>query len=83
MATHKFLVGQTLHFSPGLNGDRKSRGRYKVVRHLPETGGILQYRITSTTNIMLRGRGLADFPGSGGSSNSISSTAVMETVISR
>ncbi len=47
MATHKFVVGQTLHFSPGLSGDRKSRGRYKVVRQLPETGGILQYRIKS------------------------------------
>jgi len=47
MATHKFAVGQTLHFSPGLGGDSKGRGRYKVVRQLPETGGILQYRIKS------------------------------------
>ena len=23
MATHKFAVGQALHFSPGLSGDRK------------------------------------------------------------
>lgn len=47
MATHKFAVGQTLHFSPGLSGDRKGRGRYKVVRQLPETDGVFQYRIKS------------------------------------
>ena len=47
MATHKFAVGQTLHFSPGLGEDRKSQGRYKVVRQLPETGDMLQYRIKS------------------------------------
>jgi len=47
MATHKFVVGQTLHFSPGPGGDSKGKGRYKVVRQLPETGGILQYRIKS------------------------------------
>ena len=47
MATHKFAVGQALHFSPGLGGDSKGKGRYKVVRQLPETGGIFQYRIKS------------------------------------
>jgi hypothetical protein len=47
MATHKFAVGQALQFSPGLGEDSKSKGRYKVVRQLPETGNILQYRIKS------------------------------------
>ena len=47
MATHKFAVGQSLHFSPGIGGDSKGKGRYKVVRQLPETGGIFQYRIKS------------------------------------
>jgi hypothetical protein len=47
MATHKFAVGQDLHFSPGLGEDRKSKGRYKVVRRLPESGNIFQYRIKS------------------------------------
>jgi hypothetical protein len=47
MATHKFAVGQALHFSPGPGEDRKSKGRYKVVRQLPETGNVLQYRIKS------------------------------------
>ena len=47
MDAHKFAVGQTLYFSPGLGGDSKRKGRYKVVRQLPETGGMLQYRIKS------------------------------------
>ena len=44
MATYKFAVGQAVHFSPGIGRDSK-KGRYKVVRQLPETGGVLQYRI--------------------------------------
>ena len=47
MATHKFAVGQALQFSPGLGEDRSKKGRYKVVRQLPETGNMLQYRIKS------------------------------------
>ena len=47
MATHKFAVGQALHYSPGPGGDSNGKGRYKVVRQLPETGGIFQYRIKS------------------------------------
>ena len=50
MTTHKFAVGQALHFSPGPGEDRKSKGRYKVVRQLPETGNMLQYRIKSETD---------------------------------
>ena len=47
MATHKFSIGQALQFSPGLGEDSKAKGRYKVVRQLPETGNMLQYRIKS------------------------------------
>jgi hypothetical protein len=47
MTTHKFAVGQALYFSPGIGGESKSKGRYKVVRQLPETGNMLQYRIKS------------------------------------
>ena len=47
MTTHKFAVGQALYFSPGSGGENKSKGRYKVVRQLPETGNMLQYRIKS------------------------------------
>jgi hypothetical protein len=50
MAMHKFSVGQTLNFSPGLREDSRSKGRYKVVRQLPETGNMLQYRIKSETD---------------------------------
>jgi hypothetical protein len=50
MATHKFAVGQALYFSPGLGKDSRSKGRYKVVRQLPETGNIFQYRIKSETD---------------------------------
>ena len=47
MAMHKFSVGQALQFTPGLGEDSKSKGRYKVVRQLPETSNMLQYRIKS------------------------------------
>jgi hypothetical protein len=47
MAVHKFSVGQALQFTPGLGEDSKSKGRYKVVRQLPETSNMLQYRIKS------------------------------------
>jgi hypothetical protein len=47
MTTHKFAVGQALQFSPGLGEDRRRKGRYKVVRQLPEAGNMLQYRIKS------------------------------------
>ena len=50
MATHKFAVGQTLRFSPSLGEDSRRKGCYKVVRQLPETGGIFQYRIKSETD---------------------------------
>jgi len=49
MATHKFAVGQTLYFLPGLGEESKSKGHYKVVRQLPESGNVLQYRIKSET----------------------------------
>jgi hypothetical protein len=47
MSTHKFAVGQTLHFSPGPGEDSNSKGRYKVVQQLPEAGNMLQYCIKS------------------------------------
>ena len=50
MASHKFAVGQTLRFSPGLGEDSRRKGRYKVVRQLPEAGNAFQYRIKSETD---------------------------------
>jgi hypothetical protein len=43
----QICYGQLLHFSPGLSGDRKNAGMYRVVRQLPESGSMLQYRIQS------------------------------------
>lgn len=45
MATHKFAVGQTLYFLPGLSEEGKSKGHYKVVQQLPGAGNMFQYRI--------------------------------------
>ena len=50
MASHKFAVGQTLRFSPSLGEDSRRKGRYKVVRQLPEAGNTFQYRIKSETD---------------------------------
>jgi hypothetical protein len=50
MVMHKFAVGQTLQFSPSLGEDSRRKGRYKVVRHLPESGNMLQYRIRSESD---------------------------------
>ena len=47
---HKFAVGQTLRFSPSLGEDSRRKGRYKVVRQLPEAGNAFQYRIKSETD---------------------------------
>lgn len=47
MVTHKFAVGQDLYFSSGFGDNNKRKGRYKVVRRLPEADSVLQYRIKS------------------------------------
>jgi hypothetical protein len=47
MAAHKFAVGFTVQFSPGLHQDNARRGRYKVVRLLPEENNTPQYRVKS------------------------------------
>jgi hypothetical protein len=50
MAAHKFAIGQSIRFTP----DRYDRhqltpvkSRFKIVRLLPETGSVLQYRVKS------------------------------------
>ena len=47
MAAHKFRVGQALHYSPVRGEDITRRGRYKVVKQLPEADKMPQYRIKS------------------------------------
>ena len=47
MSTHKFAVGQAVEFSPDRYQDSRGRGRFKIVRLLPEAADILQYRVKS------------------------------------
>jgi hypothetical protein len=45
MGQHKYSVGQNVRFTPDRNTDVSARGAYTIVRTLPESGGILQYRV--------------------------------------
>jgi hypothetical protein len=47
MSAHKFTIGQTVRFSPHRQQESASRGRFKVVRLMPETESVLQYRVKS------------------------------------
>ena len=48
MATHKFAVGQTVRFSPHRDQEPATKGGlFKIVRLLPEAGGVPQYRVKS------------------------------------
>jgi hypothetical protein len=50
MATHKFAVGQAVYFSPDRHQEQTKRGRFKIVRLLPEAANTLQYRVKSETD---------------------------------
>ena len=45
MAQHKYTVGQSVRFTPDRNTDQRARGAYTIVKTLPESGGVLQYRV--------------------------------------
>ena len=50
MATHKFAVGQTIRFTPDRHDRHQlapAQGRFKIVRLLPETASVFQYRVKS------------------------------------
>jgi hypothetical protein len=47
MAAHKFAVGQTVRFSPDRQQLNSGTGWFKVVRLLPETASVFQYRVKS------------------------------------
>ena len=49
MAIHKYTIGQAVLFSPDRRYDSSARGRYTIVRLLPEEGSTPQYRIKSKT----------------------------------
>ena len=44
---HKFAIGQTVRFSPGLGQGSPGSGSFKIVRLLPEAASVLQYRVKS------------------------------------
>ena len=46
---HKFTVGQTVRYSPDRHDRHQTnpQSRFKVVRLLPETASVLQYRVKS------------------------------------
>lgn len=45
MLRHKYSAGQNVRFNPDRYGEATTRGAYTIVRTLPETGGVLQYRV--------------------------------------
>ena len=47
MTEHKFVVGQRVRFLPDQLQLRPDQGWFKVVRLLPETASVLQYRVQS------------------------------------
>jgi hypothetical protein len=47
MSTHKFAVGQAVHFSPDRGQERIARGSFEVGRLLPEAASVFQYRVKS------------------------------------
>ena len=47
MSGHKFAIGQSVRFSPDRIQISSGRGRFKIVRLLPEAASVLQYRVKS------------------------------------
>jgi hypothetical protein len=47
MAAHKYAVGQSVRFSPDRHELGSAQGWFKVVRLLPESESMLQYRVKS------------------------------------
>lgn len=47
MPAHRFSVGQMVRFSPDRNQGATTRGQFKIVRLLPESASVLQYRVKS------------------------------------
>jgi hypothetical protein len=50
MAQHKYSVGQSVRFTPDRIADATASGTYTIVRPLPESGGVLQYRVKARVN---------------------------------
>jgi len=50
MSAHKFTVGQTVQFSPDKSQSSEGRGRFKIIRLLPEAAQVFQYRVKSVAD---------------------------------
>ena len=48
MPAHKFVIGQKVCFVPEMSQVGNRGEAFVVVRQLPKTGGMFQYRIEST-----------------------------------
>ena len=49
LSSHKFRIGDSVHFTSGMLGRGGANGVYEVVRLLPTEGDEQQYRIKSMT----------------------------------
>ncbi len=47
MSEHRFVVGQSVQFSPDWLLDKTTGGQYTIVRLFPKVGNLPQYRIKS------------------------------------
>lgn len=50
MKLHKFAVGQTVQYSPGIKSYSGPGGSYLVVRQLPAEANDYQYRVKSSAD---------------------------------
>jgi hypothetical protein len=46
----KFKIGQSVRLRSSLQAGRDGRGDYRIVRQLPQTDGIIRYRVRSSAN---------------------------------
>ena len=53
-AAHKFAIGQTVSYTPGVFDPPDGKGIYQVVRLLPADGNGNQYRLQSETGLRER-----------------------------
>ena len=49
-AAHRYVIGQTLNFSPNIFEPATRQGSYRVVRLLPSDNGDNQYRVMSESD---------------------------------
>jgi len=50
MLQHKFSAGQSVRFTPDRHSEATAHGTYTIVKTMPETGGVLQYRVKAKSD---------------------------------